>query len=152
MKLQARQFALAALLAGLCVWATPAQAGFISAQDALAQAGTPSAFAALGIPETQPASAQAAPAPQLPFEDEQDGDGRPLVAPNYLRPMDGHQAGMTAPSASSLAGSGGPSTPAILTSAVEPPRPDSASRLPTDMGIHFSPPLPWTPLRPPRCP
>lgn len=147
---KARQIVLAALVVGLAVWATPAWAGFISAHDALGQAGSESALAALGVPELPSAGPQAAPAPQLPPQDEEQ-DGRPLAAPNHLRPLDSGQPGMTAPSASSLGGSAGATSPAMLCVAPQAPQPNLAARLPGEMGLFFSPPLPWTPLRPPRA-
>lgn len=143
------QLVLAACVCGLVFWAGVAQAGFIRAQDALAQAASDSALARLELPELASAGASATPATPAPLPQPQDEDTRPLVRPNYLRPIDGHQAGMTSPSASSAGGTSSGQSIAILPAGVEPPCAGLSARLPTDMGISFSPPPPWTPLRPP---
>ncbi len=151
MNLKCRQIVLVASLVGLAlaVWASPAQADFIRARDALAQAGTESALGRVELPELAQDAAQAGPVAPLPAPQPQDDDQGPLVRPNYLRPSPGHQAGMSAPTASAGASSSAPSS-AILPAAVEPPCAGLSARLPSEMGISFSPPPPATPLRPPR--
>lgn len=146
-----RQLVLAALTCGLLCWASAAQAGFIRAQDALAQAASDLALGRVELPELASAGASATPATPTPLPQPQDEDTRPFVRPNYLRPVDGHEAGMTAPTASSAVGGPSGASSAILPAVVEPPSAALSARLPTDMGISFSPPPPWTPLRPPRA-
>ncbi|MCR4416006.1 MAG: hypothetical protein NUV77_26620 [Thermoguttaceae bacterium] len=130
--------------------ANSARAGFVRAEDVLATGAHSTALASIGLSPDLLGGAAGPVEPSDRPRPQDDRDRDPLALRSFCARL-ANTSGMSS-SASSSNGTGpGSSTCAIVTSVFEVPQLTPTGRLPEEMGIAFSSPPPWKPLRPPRA-